>query len=106
MTRRERRHGQIWQSVLASTLLLAPLVAPALGQSIPDFSGLWENRDEYFKPPESGPGPVMSLPEVRNRNYQAEIDNPILQPWVREVLKKNREADRNGVQLSPAGHSS
>jgi len=87
-------------------MLVAGLCTPGAAQSIPDFSGLWENRDEYFKPPESGPGPVMSLPKVRGALYQAEYDNPILLPWVKEVLKKNQEIDSNGVQPSPAAISS
>jgi hypothetical protein len=94
-----------WQSVLAAILLAMPAV-PAVAQSIPDFSGMWENRDEYFKPPESGPGPVMSLPAVRGVLYHADYNNPILQPWVREILKKNQETDKDGLQPSPAAISS
>jgi hypothetical protein len=88
--------------------LFGALDHPATAQSIPDFGGLWENRDEYFKAPASGPGPVMSLlePGIRGSYYEANYDNPIIQPWAREVLKKNQEADRNGLQPAPAAISS
>ena len=97
---------KIWRSVLVS-MLLGALGAPAMAQSIPDFSGLWENRDEYFKAPESGPGPVMSLTGagIRGSYYQADYNNPVLMPWVKEVLKKNQETDKNGLQASPAAIS-
>jgi hypothetical protein len=107
MTRiRNPQRGSVLQGFLAALLLLGVPASGAMAQAVPDFSGLWENKDEYFKPPESGPGPIMSVPEVRNKSYRAEYDNPILLPWVREVLKNNREADAKGVLLSPAGHSS
>src|SRR5438067_97041 len=99
---------RIFRSALVAMLLLTALSTTAMAQLIPDFSGLWENRDEYFKPPESGPGPVMSLtePGIRGSYYEADDNNPILQPWVKEVLKKNQEADRTGTQPSPAAISS
>jgi hypothetical protein len=94
--------------VIVAVLLGMMLGGQAFAQSIPDFGGLWENRDEYFKAPISGPGPVMSLLDkgIRGSYYEADYNNPILQPWVRDILKKNQEADKKGEQPSPAAISS
>ena len=59
---------------------------------------------DEFLPPASGPGPVVSEkdhPYVPNREGQptyriAEVNNPILQPWVVERLKKANDAVRAG----------
>jgi hypothetical protein len=95
------------RGIIVGMLLTMP-GAPAIADPIPDFRGLWENRDEYFKAPEAGPGPVMTLTEagIRGSYYQGDYNNPILQPWVKDVLKKNQDADKAGLQASPAAISS
>src|SRR5713226_7044611 len=88
------------------------------GQAIPNFapddSTSWypdrPTGDDYLPPP-SGPGPVRADPahpyvpndEGRNTGVQptyriADLSNPILQPWVREQMKKaNDEVLAGGV---------
>jgi hypothetical protein len=60
--------------------------------------------DDFLPPPDGGPGPVMSDPAhpYIDNNYAnrmgiqptfhvADLSNPILQPWVREELRKANE---------------
>ncbi len=100
------------RAVSAVTVLLCIGAAPALAASAspPDFapnpSVSWIRIGEaVFKPPPNGPGPVTDDPahptisndDLRRTGRQptfpvADLSNPILQPWVREVLRK-RNAD-------------
>jgi hypothetical protein len=91
---------------LVSVLSFANLDA-ALAQTIGDFSGLWTRgpvSQAYFRPPESGPGPVPKHtppPETAaggagNPN-RGDHTSPILQPWASEVVLRRAEADRAGT---------
>jgi hypothetical protein len=104
------------QSLIAGVIVAATLGWPAAGvesAAIPNFSpdsrtgwiaGLPDGEtpigDDFLQPP-SGPGPVTfdkAHPYVDNRaarrsgkqstNRVADLSNPILQPWVREELRK------------------
>jgi hypothetical protein len=92
--------------VLAAGLLCASAPqAPAAPASPPVFapnpSVGWVVVLGGFKPPASGPGPVMTdpaYPNVSNNQFRltgkqptipiANLNNPILQPWVRDALAK------------------
>ena len=85
-------------------LAIAASVAPfaASGQSatsIPDFTGGgWITNRNDFLPPASGPGPVTfdpahpyvmdGIPGKQPTFRVADLNNPILQPWTRDALKK------------------
>jgi hypothetical protein len=77
----------------------------------PNSATGWLALDDEFIPPPSGPGPVMSDPahpyvSFYNRNNPnpmfrvADLTNPILQPWVREQLKKVNERALSGQVVS------
>ena len=87
--------------------------AGAADVSRPNFasnpSSGWFAYKREFIAPKSGPGPVMQhpkFPRVSNDDYRvtgqqptfayADIDNPILQPWAREVLRKQNEIVSSG----------
>jgi hypothetical protein len=80
---------------------------PKLGFS--DFG--WFPVADDFQPPPSGPGPVVSdaaHPYSSNQTGRqptfriADLNNPILQPWVTESLRMTNEATRAGkVPFSP-----
>ena len=71
-----------------------------------------------FKPPATGPGPVMAdpaYPNVNNNQFRltgkqptlplANLANPILQPWAREQLaKRNAQVLAGGDVLGPPHH--
>ena len=70
----------------------------------PNPSVSWVAVQGGFKPPRSGAGPVQDDPKhptITNDDYRisgtpptfpiADLSNPILQPWVREVLRKRNE---------------
>src|SRR6266567_5138536 len=99
--------------VLSSLLWTCVASWPAAGADArlpnfaPDDSTGWvpaRGAGDEFLPPASGPGPVTSEkdhPYVPNREGQptyriAEVNNPILQPWVVERLKKANDAVRAG----------
>ena len=85
----------------------------AQGKSTPNFaphpSATWFAYKREFIAPESGPGPVMQhpkYPRVSNDDYRvtgqqptfafADLDNPILQPWAREVVRKQNDLVQSG----------
>src|ERR1700751_4111995 len=88
--------------------------------STPDFSRIWTHPAfPWFEPPASGPGPVtnlsrwagqgpagaggsLALPagKVGISNYDqlvGDYNNPILQPWAAEVIKKFGEMSLAGI---------
>jgi len=69
--------------------------------TIPPFAfmnGGWQAAGVVLLPPSSGPGPVMDMPGRKRIGNDlslgqptfamADLNNPILQPWTREALKK------------------
>jgi hypothetical protein len=110
-----RPAGIIACGVLAGAVsLTASFGALAQNQSArPDFAPNpdlgWYSYNRVFIPPASGPGPVMQHPDhpyVTNDDFRvtgqqptqriADLDNPILQPWAREVIRKNNEIALSG----------
>ena len=98
-------------SAAAVTPVLGQAVAPASGSSdaaahggatIPDFSGIWAHPYlTGFEIPPSGPGPVLNTQRQRNgvANFQmlvGDYNNPILQPWAAQVVKKHGEISLAG----------
>jgi len=83
--------------------------APSVPNFAPNPSATWFAYKREFIAPKSGPGPVMQhvkYPRVTNDDYRvtgqqptfafADIDNPILQPWAREVIRKQNEIVSSG----------
>jgi hypothetical protein len=95
---------------LAFGLCAAPLYSATAQQKIPDFSdddptvGWLAAGTEFISMP-SGPHPVTPDPAhpyvQNNRSRQptlrvADLNNPILQPWVKEALRKVNERTLSG----------
>lgn len=78
----------------------------------PDFTGMWtrgRTADTPFKPPPSGPGPVLSqvlgkkAPVNSGAEYRwGDYTAPILQPWAREVVRAHTESERAGKPVRSA----
>jgi hypothetical protein len=101
--------------LLISTCAVA-IVGAAYGadtKSIPNFapnpSVSWSTQAGGFKPIGKGPGPVVDHPDhptITNDDFRltgkqptwpvADLSNPILQPWVKEVLRKRNEVVLSG----------
>jgi len=100
---------------MAGTCAAAGLTASAGAADVsrpnfaPDPSAGWFAYKREFFAPASGPGPVMQhakYPRVTNDDYRAtgqqptfafaDIDNPILQPWARDVVRKQNEIVQSG----------
>jgi hypothetical protein len=107
-------------AVIATAMSVGPLRAQAVPNFAPDgrigwIAGVPDGPTpigDDFLPPPSGPGPVTfdkAHPFVDNRlarklgtnstNRVADLTNPILQPWVREELRKLNERALTEVQL-------
>jgi hypothetical protein len=78
----------------------------------PDSATGWLAQDDEFIPPPDGPGPVLSDPRHPYISFYkwrtnpnpafrvADLTNPILQPWVKEQLKKVNERALSGKVVS------
>jgi len=106
-------------SVLAGVGYLATsVIAPASAQSVPNFAPTasigWYAYNRQFIAPPSGPGPVMQDPRrpyVSNDEFRvsgkqpteqlADLNNPILQPWARDVIRKRNELVLAGKPANP-----
>lgn len=94
-------------SCLLAVLAMSGVARAADG--IPQFSPTgevgWIAQGSQFLPPPSGPGPVLNDPahpyqgnaEGRQSTFRvADTNNPVLQPWVVEALKKANERALSG----------
>src|SRR5262245_19333450 len=107
-------------AVLASSVCLTCLsvAAASQGNAVPNFapnpSVGWYNYSRQYMPPASGPGPVQQDPErpyVTNDEFRvsgrqpteqlADLNNPILQPWARDVIRKRNELVLAGKPANP-----
>jgi len=97
--------ARIAAAALATTCIFGWPAWSADTGATPDLSmgGMpWVNDYPDYLRPKSGPGPVTWTPSIplfvpesagRERNHRvADLTNPILQPWVREVLEKENKA--------------
>jgi len=83
----------------ALTLCAAAFAAPAPATPrVPDFSGIYLRVGNLWFDPilEESAQPVQRL-TVDHPNaddiYAGDFDNPILQPWAREIVKRNAESE-------------
>jgi len=105
---------------MAKRLIAASIVAGALAAGAshaapdsntavetPDLSGIWDRGNESWF--HAVPGDTDGKPLVRiSNNPQQEAgdyNNPILQPWVREIVKANAEKELRD-QYVPTAHGS
>jgi hypothetical protein len=116
-----RHAGNLTRGVLAGALYLAGgLSFSAMAQGAPpDFapnpSVGWYAYNRLFIPPATGAGPLQqdsTRPYVSNDEFRvtgkqptervADLSNPILQPWARDVVRKRNELVLSGkVVISP-----
>src|ERR1700704_1073307 len=108
------RHAENFGGAFAGAVFLAcSLSVSALAEGTPpnfapDASVGWYAYNRIFIPPASGAGPVQqdpAHPYVSNAEclvtgkqptaQLADLDNPILQPWVKDVVRK-----RNALVLA------
>jgi len=113
-----RHAANITLGFLAGAAWLAGgLDGSALAQGTPpnfakDSSQAWYAYNRMFIPPASGPGPVVqdaAHPYVSNDDFRvtgkqptqrmADLNNPILQPWAKEVLRKNAQIALSGKRV-------
>ncbi len=96
---------------LMSGSALAQVVPPNFA---PNPSVGWYNYGRQYMPPASGPGPVQQdaeRPYVTNDEFRvsgrqpteqlADLNNPILQPWAREVIRKRNDLVLAGKPANP-----
>src|SRR5258708_4913648 len=96
---------------LAGSLSFTATARAAPPDFAPDASIGWYAYNRIFIPPASGAGPVQqdpARPYVSNDEYRvtgkqptaqlADLSNPILQPWARDVVRKRNELVLAGKQ--------
>jgi hypothetical protein len=107
--------GKLTRGLIVALLCGAASLTPAtMAQAAPpDFAPNpnigWYAYTRMFIPPPSGPGPVQqdrAHPYVSNDDFRvsgqqptervADLNNPILQPWAREVIRKRNEEVLSG----------
>jgi hypothetical protein len=110
-----RRAGNIAGGVLASAAYLvgsfsvAAIAEGTRPNFAPDPNVGWYAYNRIFIPPASGAGPVQqdpAHPYVSNDEFRvtgrqptqhlADLNNPILQPWARDVIRKRNELVLSG----------
>src|ERR1700720_800629 len=110
-----RHAGKSAGGALASAVYMAgSLSFSALAQGAPpDFAPNasigWYAYSRQFIPPASGPGPVQqdrARPFVSNDEFRvtgrqptqqlADLNNPVLQPWARDVVRERNELVLSG----------
>ena len=114
------RYAGCFTGALAGTVCLAgSLSFTAMARAMPpdfapDASIGWYAYNRIFIPPASGAGPVQqdpAHPDVSNDEYRvtgkqptaqlADLSNPILQPWARDVVRKRNELVLAGKPANP-----
>lgn len=94
---------------MAAFAIVPPAAIAQSGQSpaVPDFSGLWDRGNESWF--HAVPGGTEGKPLVRvspsQQQEAGDYNNPILQPWAREIVKANAEKELN-LQYVPTAHGS
>lgn len=102
----------IARALLIAATAAAPIYAAAQNEAaIPDFSGLWQRiavkGEVTFDPIPGEPGgqpiervwtPGPDTEEIVSGNY----DNPILQPWAREIVKRNTDSEIALIHVNEA----
>jgi len=121
MTGRVTLYGIFLGGALLAGSAGSPTVAAqeSAASKIPDFQigsqMAWHEIDDDFLPPPSGPGPVTNDPEHpyygpgserrlgKKQTYRvADLNNPILQPWAKEQMRKANDAVlAGGVAFRP-----
>jgi hypothetical protein len=105
-----------WTSAILAMLVTSGSGAVAADSGvIPPFAftnGGWQAAGVVLLPPESGPGPVLDMPgrprignnlELGQPTFpMADLNNPILQPWAREAVKRvNDKVAAGGANFTP-----
>jgi len=79
---------------------LAMASATPAGAAEPDFSGFWHRVGNLWFDPvldDDDAGKPVSRLRVNRRNaddiWAGDFNNPMLQPWAREIVKKNAESE-------------
>jgi hypothetical protein len=77
---------------------IAADAAPAT-HAVPDFSGIWARESDLWLQPVGDEGvgipiePILVRGRDRINIYAGKADNPILQPWAREIVQRNAESE-------------
>jgi hypothetical protein len=111
---RQARRSAGGALVLVGSLSFSAMAQEAPPDFAPSSSIGWYAYNRQFIEPPSGPGPVRQdpgRPYVSNDEFRvtgkqptqqlADLDNPILQPWARDVVRKRNELVLAGKAANP-----
>ena len=95
-------------SLLVGTVMCGCAGAALAGDSndeAPNFAGVWEraNESRFFPVPGDNEGkPLEQLPSKLRGIVAGDFNNPILQPWAREIVKHNAELEQKQEHVDTA----
>jgi hypothetical protein len=85
---------------LSAALGLCAIAADAAPTpAVPDFSGIFARESDLWLQPVGDEGvgipiePILVRGRDRTNIYAGKSDNPILQPWAREIVQRNAESE-------------
>ena len=93
--------------ILAAACAAAPSANSQTAQA-PDLNGFWTHGFSlgFDPPPEGGAGPVRDVKTKAQMRamgqflvHEADVNNPVLQPWVVDALKKANAAAKSGHRI-------
>ena len=102
------KRATVSTSAIFAGLILATPQAAVSQTPAPDLNGFWtHNFSLGFDPvPEGGPGPVQDFKTKAQMRamgqfvyHEGNYNNPILQPWAAEIVKKAGEAAKAGHRV-------
>jgi hypothetical protein len=91
--------GALMISAAAAPIYAAAKNAGAADEAAPEFSGIWVRTGEpMFEPiPGAKEGKPVARLQVDSKDAEEIMagnwDNPILQPWARDIVKKNADSE-------------
>jgi hypothetical protein len=94
----------VYGRLIAYLMGLSAAIVPAYAadqSAIPDLSGVWGRNTLEYGQPVSGPGPIKN---IGVRMTAGDYNNPILQPWAADVVKKMGEISKTGDAF-PTAHN-
>jgi len=98
----------VFTSAILTSLLLAMPQSAMSQNAAPDLNGFWTHGFSlgFAPPPEGGPGPVQDFKTMAQMRamgqfvfHEGNYNNPILQPWAADVVKKAGEASKEGHRV-------
>jgi hypothetical protein len=98
----------VGSAALVALALARPTPAGAqngqAAKNVPDFSGIWARANEswFYPVPGDKAQPLAKLDLGNPQRIGGDYNNPILRPWVREIVKRNADLEAHDHYVATA----